>query len=149
MNPADQPAGAEALSRPAPAVEFYIPATSSLQERRPRTLKHGDTFGVFDHYGNIVPGEGSPEGIYHKDTRYLSSLQLLINDRRPLLLSSNVQDNNALLTADLTNPDFFADGRLDLPRNTIHIVRARYIWEGCAHERLAVRNFAGHTHRVR
>ena len=39
-----------------PTVQFYIPATSSLIERRPRTLKHGDTFGLFDHYGDIVPG---------------------------------------------------------------------------------------------
>ena len=91
--------------------------------RRPRTLKHGDTFGVFDHYGDIVPAEGGTEGIYHQDTRYLSGLQLLINGRRPLLLSSIVQDN-ALLTADLTNPDFFdAAGRLRLPKDAIHIVR--------------------------
>ena len=137
------------VASPVPTVQFYIPATSSLQERRPRTLKHGNTFGVFDHYGDIASGESSPEGLFHDDTRFLSSLQLLVNDRRPLLLSSTVQDNNALLVADLTNPDFFADGRLDLPRNTIHIVRARFIWEGCAHERLAVRNFADHTHRVR
>jgi glycogen debranching enzyme len=150
MSPADQAAGAEAPPRAIPAVEFYIPATSSLQERRPRTLKHGDTFGVFDHYGNIVPGEGSPEGLYHKDTRYLSSLQLLINDRRPLLLSSIVQDNNALLTADLTNPDFFDEaGRLDLAKDTIHIVRAKFIWDGCAYERLAVRNFDTRAHDIR
>ena len=148
MNEGDLPAEAFVTS-PVPTVQFYIPATSSLQERRPRTLKHGDTFGVFDHYGDIAPGEASPEGLFHDDTRFLSSLQLLVNDRRPLLLSSTVQDNNALLIADLTNPDFFADGRLDLPRNTIHIVRARFIWEGCAHERLAVRNFADRTHRVR
>jgi glycogen debranching enzyme len=148
MNEGDLPAEAFVTS-PVPTVQFYIPATSSLQERRPRTLKHGDTFGVFDHYGDIAPGESSPEGLFHDDTRFLSSLQLLVNDRRPLLLSSTVQDNNALLTADLTNPDFFVDGRLDLPRNTIHIVRARFIWKGCAHERLAVRNFADRTHRVR
>ena len=148
MNEGDLPANAFASS-PAPTVQFYIPATSSLQERRPRTLKHGDTFGVFDHYGDIAPGESSPEGLFHDDTRFLSSLQLLVNDRRPLLLSSTVQDNNALLIADLTNPDFFADGRLELPRNTVHIVRARFIWEGCAHERLGVRNFADQTHHVR
>jgi glycogen debranching enzyme len=150
MSSAHQPAGAEALLRSAPAVEFYIPATSSLQERRPRTLKHGDTFGVFDHYGDIVSGEGSPEGIYHQDTRFLSGLQLLINERRPLLLSSIVQDNNALLTADLTNPDFFDEaGRLHLPKDTIHIVRAKFIWEGCAYERLAVRNFDTRAHDIR
>lgn len=88
----------------APSVQFYIPATSSILERRPRTLKHGDTFGVFDHYGDIVPGDDSPEGLYHKDTRYLSDLGVLVNGRRPLPLSSSVQDNNAVLTADLTNP---------------------------------------------
>jgi glycogen debranching enzyme len=149
MSPAE-PAAAAAPQRATPAVEFYIPATSSLQERRPRTLKHGDTFGLFDHYGNIVPGEGSPEGIYHKDTRYLSSLQLLINDRRPLLLSSIVQDNNALLTTDLTNPDFFDEaGRLDLAKDTIHIVRAKFIWQGCAYERLAVRNFDTRPRAIR
>ena len=149
MSSADQPAPAGAPLR-APVVEFYIPATSSLQERRPRTLKHGDTFGLFDHYGNIVPGEGSPEGLYHKDMRFLSGLQLLINDRRPLLLSSIVQDNNALLTADLTNPDFFdAAGGLDLAKDTIHIVRAKFIWGGCAYERLAVRNFDTRAHDIR
>jgi glycogen debranching enzyme len=149
MSSADQPAPAGAPLR-APVVEFYIPATSSLQERRPRTLKHGDTFGLFDHYGNIVPGEGSLEGLYHKDMRFLSSMQLLINDRRPLLLSSIVQDNNALLTTDLTNPDFFdATGGLDIAKDTIHLVRAKFIWAGCAYERLAVRNFDTRAHDIR
>ncbi|MCE3250280.1 MAG: amylo-alpha-1,6-glucosidase, partial [Geminicoccaceae bacterium] len=150
MTADDQPAGAIALPPPPPAVQFYIPATSSLQERRPRTLKHGDTFGLFDHYGDIVPGEGSPEGLYHQDTRFLSGLQLLINDRRPLLLSSTVQDNNALLTADITNPDFFDDdGRLQLARDTIHVVRAKYIWQARAYERLAVRNFDARGQEIR
>ena len=146
----EQPAAAAALPLPAPAVQFYIPATSSLQERRPRTLKHGATFGVFDHYGDMVPGEGSPEGLYHDDTRFLAGLQLLINERRPLLLSSTVQDNNALLSVDLTTPDFFDEaGRLYLPRDTIHIVRAKYIWQQRAYERLAVRNFDGSRHTIR
>ena len=134
---------------PAPGVQFYIPATSSLQERRPRVLKHGDTFGLFDHYGDIVPGEGSPEGVFHQDTRFLSSFQLFFDGRRPMLLSSTVQDNNALLSADLTNPDFFEDGRLRLARDTIHIFRSKFIWQACAHERLAVHNFDDRTHRVR
>jgi glycogen debranching enzyme len=150
MTADESSAGAIALPPPAPAVQFYIPATSSLQERRPRTLKHGDTFGLFDHYGDIVPGEGSPEGLYHQDTRFLSGLQLLINDRRPLLLSSTVQDNNALLIADITNPDFFDDdGRLRLARDTIHVVRAKYIWQARAYERLAVRNFDARGQGIR
>jgi hypothetical protein len=51
-------AGADA----APLAQFFIPATASLQERRPRTLKHGDTFAVFDHNGDALSGPGSPEG---------------------------------------------------------------------------------------
>jgi glycogen debranching enzyme len=128
---------------------FYIPATSSLLERRPRTLKHGDTFGLFDHYGDIVPYEGSPEGLYHCDTRFLSGFELLIDDRRPLLLSSTVQDKNAYLAADLTNPDFIVGGQLELPRDTIHIVRSKLLWQGQAQERLAIGNFGDRTHSIR
>ncbi|MCH8098534.1 MAG: hypothetical protein IID53_15855, partial [Proteobacteria bacterium] len=93
------------VSDPDPS-RFYIPATTSLQERRPRTLKHGDTFAVFDHYGDIVATDSSPEGLFNEDTRFLSGFHLLINGRRWLLLGSTVQDNN-VLSADLTNPDFF------------------------------------------
>src|SRR5215469_7667650 len=132
----------------APAFQFYIPATTSILERRPRTLKHGDTFGMFDHYGDIPSGEGSPEGLFHKDTRYLSELRVLVNGERPLLLSSTVQDNNALLTADLTNPDFFTGDRLDLPRDTIQIVRSKFLWQAACYERLGFRNFDRETRTV-
>jgi glycogen debranching enzyme len=147
MKASDPPAEVP-LPLPAPGLQFYIPATSSLQERQPRTLKQGDTFGLFDHYGDIMPGAGSPDGLYHKDTRFLSGLQLLINGRRPLLLSSTVQDNNALLIADLTNPDVYVGERLVLPRDTIHIVRTRFIWQATACERLAVRNFSRRPQRM-
>ncbi|HET6518725.1 MAG TPA: amylo-alpha-1,6-glucosidase [Geminicoccaceae bacterium] len=129
-------------------LQFYIPAMSSLLERRPRTLKHGDTFAVFDHYGDVLGGEGSPEGLYHCDTRYLSHLELRLNGRRPLLLSSTLQDDNAVLTTDLTNPDFYAGDRLALERDTIHILRAKFLWEKGCYERLAVRNFDSRRHTV-
>ncbi|RMD61900.1 MAG: amylo-alpha-1,6-glucosidase, partial [Alphaproteobacteria bacterium] len=131
------------------AVQFYIPATTSLLERRPRTLKHGNTFAVLDHYGDIIAGEGSPEGLFHDDTRHLSRLELRINDRRPLLLSSTIQDNNVVLTVDLTNPDFFVDGHLRLERDTLHIVRSKFLWQGACYERLAVHNFDTRGHRLR
>ncbi len=127
---------------------FYIPSTSSILEQRPRTLKHGDTFGVFDHYGDLASGGGSPEGLFHKDTRYLSDLCVLINGHRPLLLSSTVQDNNALLTADLTNPDFFSEDRLDLPRDTIYVVRSKFLWDGACFERLGIRSFDQGTRTI-
>ena len=127
---------------------YYIRATYSILERRPRTLKHGDTFGVFDHYGDVASGAGSPEGLFHKDTRYVSDLRVLLNGHRPLLLSSTVQDNNAILKADLANPDLFLDGRLELPRDVIHVVRSKFLWDGACFERLGVRSFDRATRRI-
>ena len=34
---------------------FPILAASSLADERTRVLKHGDTFTIFDHYGDISP----------------------------------------------------------------------------------------------
>ena len=42
----------------------------------------------------------------YQDTRYLSHLELRINEKRPLLLGSNISDDNFALFVDLTNPDF-------------------------------------------
>lgn len=53
-------AGGQALSQA--QTQFFIPATASLHERRPRTLKYGNSFAVFDHSGDAISGPGSPEG---------------------------------------------------------------------------------------
>ncbi|HLI09964.1 MAG TPA: amylo-alpha-1,6-glucosidase [Alphaproteobacteria bacterium] len=132
-----------------PVPQFYIPATSSILERRPRTLKHGDTFAVFDHYGDIVDAARSPEGLYHEDTRHLSRLELLIEGRRLLLLSSTLQDDNAVLTVDLANPDIYRGGHIALSRERLHLIRSKFLWNGSCHERLAVHNFDLSAHRFR
>ncbi|MGH6914405.1 MAG: amylo-alpha-1,6-glucosidase, partial [Geminicoccales bacterium] len=41
------------------------------------------------------------------------------------------------------------EGRLDLARATIHIVRSMFIWQASAYERLAIRNFGDQTHAIR
>ncbi|RUM23892.1 amylo-alpha-1,6-glucosidase [Rhizobium vallis] len=133
-----------------PMDQFFIPATASLQERRPRTLKHGDTFAIFDHNGDVLSGPESPDGIFHCDTRYLSHLHLAINGRRPMLLSSTLRDDNAMLTCDLTNPDLFdKGGKLVLSHDLIHMRRSRFLWNGRCHERLTVRNYDEQAQRLR
>ncbi|AHF88169.1 amylo-alpha-1,6-glucosidase (plasmid) [Rhizobium leguminosarum bv. trifolii WSM1689] len=133
-----------------PVAQFFIPATASLQERRPRTLKHGDTFAVFDHNGDALSGPGSPEGLFHRDTRYLSHLSLTINGKRPILLSSSLRDDNATLTCDLTNPDLFDDnGKLTLAHDLIHLRRTRFLWNSRCYERLTVKNYDERPQQVR
>lgn len=126
--------GGQALSQV--QTQFFIPATASLHERRPRTLKHGDSFAMFDHSGDAISGVGSPEGLYHCDTRHLSHLYLTVNDMRPILLSSALRDDNAMLTCDLTNPDFLGDnGRVMIEHDTIHLRRTRFLWKDALYER--------------
>ena len=45
----------------APDDPYFIAAKASIQETRPRTLKHGDTFVVLDRAGNMPP-EGRRRG---------------------------------------------------------------------------------------
>lgn len=121
---------------------YSVAASNSLQERRPNTLKHGDTFAVFDQNGDAYSGPGSPEGVFHRDTRHLSHLCLTINSARPLLLSSTLRDDNATLTCDLTNPDFVDQlGERLLRHDSIHLRRSRFVWNGTCYERVLVRNF--------
>jgi glycogen debranching enzyme len=125
----------------APAPQFAIAVSATLQQRRTRTLKHGDTFAVFDHRGDIGGEPGNPEGLYHRDTRMLSQLQLLLEEARPLLLSSVTQDDNAVFTADLSNPDLLEHGKIALRRENVHLHRMKFIWNGACYERLVMRNF--------
>jgi glycogen debranching enzyme len=118
---------------------FYIPATGPATRPR-RTLKHDDTFIVLDSHGDIGGSAGGPDGLFHCDTRFLSRLELSLNGMQPLLLGSNVRDDNTFLTIDLTNPDIYVDGHLVLPKDTLHVVRTIFLWRDTAYQRLAIRN---------
>lgn len=118
---------------------FYIAATGPAT--RPRsTLKYGDTFIVVDSHGDIGATAGGPDGLFHNDTRFLSRMELLINGMQPLLLGSNVRDDNTLLAIDLTNPDVFSGEHIALLKDTLHIVRTIFLWRGAAYQRLKVSN---------
>src|SRR3984885_5287574 len=133
----------------APAPQFAIAVSATLQQRRTRTLRSGVPFAVFDHRGDIGGEPGNPEGLYNRDTRMLSQLHLLLEEERPLLLSSMTQDDNAVFTADLSNPDLLEDGKIVLRRENIHLNRMKFIWNGACYERLVVRNFSDCPLRLR
>jgi glycogen debranching enzyme len=129
--------------------EHYIEVQGSLVQRRLRSLKHGDAFAVFDDYGDIgVIGSG-PEGLYFNDTRFLSWYGLRFEGKRPLLLSSVVDDDNAALSVNLANPDVHADGLISLPRDTIAIERTKFLWQAVCYERIGFRNYAESTRHFR
>jgi len=118
---------------------FYIPMTGPAARPR-RSLKHDDTFIVLDSHGDIGASAGGPDGLFNADTRYLARLELVLDEVQPLLLGSNLRDDNSALTVDLTNPDVYRNGRIVLQKDILHIVRTVFLWRGTAYQRIAVQN---------
>jgi glycogen debranching enzyme len=118
---------------------FYIPMTGPAARPR-RSLKHDDTFIVLDSHGDIGASAGGPDGLFNADTRYLARLELVLDEVQPLLLGSNLRDDNSSLTIDLTNPDVYRNGRIVLQKDMLHIVRTIFLWRGTAYQRIGVQN---------
>ena len=118
---------------------FYIPATGPATRPR-RTLKHGDSFLLIDAHGDIGASAGGADGLFNRDTRYLSRFELLINGMQLLLLGSNLRDDNAVLSVDLTNPDIYLDKLLIFEKDTLHVDRTVFLWRDNAFQRLALHN---------
>jgi glycogen debranching enzyme len=118
---------------------FYIPMTGPAARPR-RALKHDDTFVVLDSHGDIGASAGGPDGLFNADTRYLARLELLLDDVQPLLLGSNLRDDNSSLTVDLTNPDVIRNGPIVLQKDMLHIVRTIFLWRGTAYQRIGLQN---------
>ena len=118
---------------------FYISMTGPAARPR-RSLKHDDTFIVLDSHGDIGASAGGPDGLFNADTRYLARLEMVLDDMQPLLLGSNLRDDNSALTVDLTNSDVYRNGRLALQKDTLHIVRSIFLWRGSFYQRIGLQN---------
>jgi glycogen debranching enzyme len=120
---------------------YYIPAPEVPVPERVRVLKHDETCGLFNDFGDIDAHARHEEGLYYRGTRFLSKLTLKLMGARPLLLSSAVHRDNLLMSADLTNPDLYVDGQVVVPRGSLHVYRSKSIRSDTCHERIHVRNF--------
>lgn len=124
---------------------FDIDASASLTAHPPKVLKDNDLFAVFDDWGDCGRKRHSPEGVYFNDTRYLSRWDLRLDgDRVPLLLSSIHDDDGSALTANLANPTM-----PNIAKDVIGIMRTKFLWSGCCHERISLRNYDVREHTLR
>ncbi|HEY3855452.1 MAG TPA: amylo-alpha-1,6-glucosidase [Verrucomicrobiae bacterium] len=122
--------------------QYYIRASASIADAGTRVLKHGDTFSIFDRHGDIRPLGFENQGLFCDGTRYLSRWKFRINGVSPLLLSSNVKEDNDLLVVDMTNTALPIAGGKVIPHGAIHIVRTILLWEGDFFERIEISSFA-------
>jgi glycogen debranching enzyme len=121
--------------------QYYIATKSAPTDDRARVLKYGAMFAVFDRFGDISRQGLGEQGIYYEGTRYLSEMSLRLWNERPLLLSSTIESNNFLFTADLANLDVSRGESVVIHRGTIHLLRSRFLWRGVAYEELEFVNY--------
>ncbi|HEY8048286.1 MAG TPA: amylo-alpha-1,6-glucosidase [Ramlibacter sp.] len=129
--------------------QWYVLATLAHPEEPPQVLKNGQTFGVFDRFGDIgalVPGQ---QGLYHRDTRHLSHLEVLVEGVRPLQLGAAMEHANSVLGIDLMNTDISRNGQVLLAKGTLHLHRSKLLREGACIERLRVTNHGADAAEVR
>jgi glycogen debranching enzyme len=128
--------------------EYEIEAKTSLTDRALRNLKHADAFAVLDSHGDFGTVSDTAEGLFFRDTRFLSRFELRLEGKRPLLLSSAVHEDKAALSVELTNPDIWI-GEEKLARDTIFLHRTKFLWRAVCYERINIRNFASIGRRLR
>jgi glycogen debranching enzyme len=128
--------------------EYYVRASSALADDRTRVLKYGDTFAVFNRYGDIEPLGTSRFGLFHAETRHLSQLTVRLNNKQPLLLSSTVREDNAFLSVDLTNVDTNLNGYGELSRGTVHLFRLHFLRGATCYQYFRLLNYGLEPVRV-
>ncbi len=131
-----------------PAAQMPIPEWACVLGDRPQptlTLKDDDLFLITDTMGNISgcqseEGKAASLGLFCRDSRFLSRLELQVDGRSPVLLSSNA-DKGFALSALCANP------RLDnIPAENVGIHR-EMVLNGGLFEELTITNYSTNTVR--
>jgi glycogen debranching enzyme len=125
--------------------EYYFHAASSYADDEVRVLNAGDTFAVLDRWGDINPIGKGVQGLYHQGTRFISNMQLRLNQLRPVLLSSNVKYENESLSVDLTNPAMDDSSGQPVQQGMVHLLRAKFLQDGVFHENITLHNYGQET----
>ncbi|GAI69670.1 unnamed protein product, partial [marine sediment metagenome] len=98
-------------------------------------IKEGDLFLLTDQAGNITKNEDMQYGLYAKDTRFLSSYELFVDNIKPLVLSfSSSEDRTNKIY--LTNANFEKSGSSE-----VLIKREQILLNGMAYDRILVKNY--------
>ncbi|HEX2031886.1 MAG TPA: glycogen debranching N-terminal domain-containing protein [Actinomycetota bacterium] len=120
---------------------------SGMDIREVQVIKEDRTFFISDRFGDVPEPNTAALGLYHRDTRFLSRLELTVNDLKPLLLHSSTERNYSQII-ELAYPfENVVPGRLER-RESISLQRTRVLREALI-ERIRIRNFGFHPRSLR
>ncbi|SDJ57657.1 amylo-alpha-1,6-glucosidase [Salimicrobium halophilum] len=95
-------------------------------------IKEDDLFLTTEKSGDVEGSEEKGYGLYTKDTRFLSKFELMLNDSKPSLLSSDDDEN------------YRASMRLvevEEDKGATEALRERFIYDGILYERMTFTNY--------
>ncbi|MBO9662869.1 glycogen debranching N-terminal domain-containing protein [Dokdonella sp.] len=140
-------ASSPVLSAPHPGTQpgdpYRVASDSVYADESAYVLNHADTFAVIDRWGDVRAGGGGSQGVYHRDTRYLSLLQARLNGERPVLLTSTVTDDNLTMIVETCNAE-----APDLPKSALHLRKRIAIHAGLCDAVFEVHNYGLEAHEV-
>ena len=115
--------------------------------REVQVIKEDRTFFLSDRFGDVPEKNTAALGLYHRDTRFLSALELSANDLKPLLLHSSTERNYSQLV-ELAYPFWVSDDEGGERRENVSIQRFRVL-AGPLYERIRVRNYGTESRDLR
>jgi glycogen debranching enzyme len=116
-----------------------LPFIVSEVPKKSLILKEGECFVFTLENGDMPHGNRAGLGLYYRDTRYLSTLELKVEGMEPLYLTSSTE-RGYMANIHLSNPDIITDGGVRIPQDVVNIRRSRVIRDGLV-ERIHVRNY--------
>jgi glycogen debranching enzyme len=111
-----------------------------------QVIKHDRAFFLSDRFGEVPEDNQAALGLYYRDTRFLSRLQLTLGELRPILLHSSTERNYSQIV-ELAFPIIVADPQGFEHRENVSVSRNRLLSDSLL-EQIEVRNFGNVPHHV-
>ncbi|MFA6989436.1 MAG: glycogen debranching N-terminal domain-containing protein [Candidatus Gastranaerophilaceae bacterium] len=110
-----------------------------------RAIKNNNIFLVTDANGNVISNNTSGYGLYTDDTRFLSRLELKLNDSEGIILSSSTETGHSsvVIATNSTINDTLDPDRI-IPQESVQIKRESIIY-GSYFETITLSNYNLHT----
>jgi glycogen debranching enzyme len=114
-------------------------AAAPLDIRDVLTIKHEGLFMLSDRHGDVTGDGASALGLYFRDTRFLSRLELRVDGRRPVWLHAEADRNYSMLV-ETTVPYESLTAERNRRTENVQVSRHRWLEEGMR-EKIHLHNY--------
>ena len=110
-------------------------------------IKHNRAFFLSNRFGDVPEDNQAALGLYYRDTRFLSRLELTLDDLQPLLLHSSTERNYWQIV-ELAYPIAVMDPQGFEQKENVGISRSRLLADSLL-ERIEVANYGSDQREIR